>query len=225
MPRRSSICRRSPSDQGAVPQGLPGLRQLQGVGGGAGQHRHVQVLHQLDLTLRESPGGGNHRCPQALRPPVQSQPSGEEAVSVGHLHRVLPAYPRQMQAPGHVARPGVQIRGGVGHHRGVPRGARGGVEAHQVGPVAPQPPQGVVLLQVLLGGEGKGGQGFQGVQIPPGKPRVPHLPGIGVVPLLQQAEPLPGAFQGGCGLVWGPIRVHEDASFAGMGYKKRAGAP
>ena len=85
---------------------------------------------------------------------MEAKGAGEQAVAEGNLDHVLVGDAHGHAEPGHQVGPGVQVVFGVANHGGLAGSAAGGVDSgdilHRLGEKA----EGVVVPDVLLGGEG-----------------------------------------------------------------------
>jgi len=123
------------------------------------------------LPLRIAPGHGDDAGPQLFRPVVGPEPAGEQSVTVSIVHDVVFGQTRRHKTTGHELRPGLDVPVGVAHHGGTPGGARRGVETHHAAHGHGKEPEGIVVPEILFGGEGKARQVLQGLDVVGRHPR------------------------------------------------------
>ena len=117
-------------------------------------HRGLEVLGQLDLTAGVARPGGDGHAADALRPEVDAEAAGEQAVTGHVLEDVLLAHADHVEAAGHQIRPGIDVVLGVADGHRAAGGAAGAVHAHDLRLRHAEHARGVLVAQVLLGGEG-----------------------------------------------------------------------
>ncbi len=88
-------------------------------------------MNQIWRLLLPGPDGNCHR-PELLGPVVEAQPAREKPVAHDVLEDVRGAHPCHVHAPGHQVLPRGDVRLRVIDHRGIARGAGGGVQAHDL---------------------------------------------------------------------------------------------
>ena len=116
--------------------------------------RGPEVLGQLDLAARVAGAGGDGHAAQALGAEMDPQAPGEQTVTGHVLEHIITAYAYHVQAAGHEISPAVDIvlRMADGHRTA--RGSTGAVHAHDLAARHAQKPRGILVPQILLGGEG-----------------------------------------------------------------------
>ena len=107
-------------------------------------------------------------APTFSRPKWSPQGPGEQAVAEADLDDVLLGDANGGDQAGHKVRPVVDVLFCVGPHRGLARGAGAGVDAHDVLHGHGQHAEGVVVPDVVLGGEGDVLDVRQGLDLLPG---------------------------------------------------------
>ena len=130
------------------------LAQVQGIAGGGHQAGDAEVPQHHQLLFGVARGGGDDGGAHLLQAKVQAQGAGEQAVAKGDLDDVVAGDAAGGDDAGHEIGPVFNVLFGVGAHRGLARGARGGVDAHDVLHGHGQHAEGVVIPDVVLGGEG-----------------------------------------------------------------------
>ena len=145
---------------------LDGLRDMHQIGGRTQKPGNAEVDHHGNQLLRVACGHGHYRSAHLLRAVMAAQPSGEQAIAVGHLDDVLSAQAGHGDAAGHALAPDIDVPSGIAHHCGLSRGAAGGMDAHDLGVRHGEHPEGIGVPQIVLGGEGKPGQILQPTDVP-----------------------------------------------------------
>ena len=115
------------------------------------------MLEKPNLPLAVSRADGNGHHSKLLRAVVEAKAPGEQAVAHHVLEHVPVANAGGIHAAGDQVSPIVDITGGMEHHRGIARGAGGGVHAHDLLQVQGEQSVGERASQIVFGGEGKGG--------------------------------------------------------------------
>ena len=96
---------------------------------------------------------------------MRTQPAGEQTVAIGHMNHVARLAARSANGARHQIGPDVDVFLGVAHHRGLARGAAGGMDARDLLTRYGKQTKRVVVAQVLLGGEGELGNISQRFQV------------------------------------------------------------
>ena len=131
------------------------LGQVEGVGWRACQPRDAEVADELQVLLRVARAGGDDRGAEVLHAIVCAQAAREQAVAVGHGEDVVARDAVGCQAARHALAPHADILARVAHDGGVTRGAAAGVHADDLALRRCLQAEGVVIAQVLFGGEGQ----------------------------------------------------------------------
>ena len=116
---------------------------------------HPEVLYQFEVLLGVARRGRHHGGAQLLHPVVGAEAAGEEAVAIRHGEGVAAPHAISGEGPRHAFRPYLQVAPGVAHDGGIARGARRGMHAHYLRRRCGLQAVGIVVAQVLLGGEGQ----------------------------------------------------------------------
>ena len=116
--------------------------------------RGPEVLGQLDLAARVAGTGRDGHAAQTLGTEVDPQAAGEQTVTGHVLEHVVTAHAYHIEAAGHQVGPAVDVvlRMADGHRTA--RGTTGAVHAHDLAARYAQEPRGILVPQILLGGEG-----------------------------------------------------------------------
>ena len=161
------------------PHALHRVGQRQHVGRRGHDHRGAELLDELDLLLGVAAAHRDHRGAERLAAVVGAEAAGEEAVAVGVEDDVLAARAGHAQRARHDRGPALDVALGVADHGGTAGGAGRGVHTHHLGHRHREEAVGVVVAQVLLGGEGEPRQVGQALEV--GRPHAGGLEGVAVV--------------------------------------------
>ena len=115
----------------------------------------AEVREQHRLARGEPPRDRDHGRADALGALVEAMAAGEQAVGVGVVDEHARPDARHRHAPRHQLGPRVEVGACVAHDRRLAVGAAGGVHAHELLARNREQPEGVVVAQVGLGGEGQ----------------------------------------------------------------------
>ena len=174
------------------------LADEHGVRRGATEKIGAEILQNLYLALGIAGGDRNGRGPHVLRPVVQSQSAGEQAIAVGHVDEVVPRRTGGRQGPGRPLCPHLDVVLGIAHHRLLARGAGGGVDAHQLPGRHREQAVGIIVPQVGLDGKGQLADVVDGMDVPGLQAHLVEFPAvegdvlIGIVYHPDQARGLQG---------------------------------
>ncbi|GAF26231.1 acyl-CoA synthetases (AMP-forming)/AMP-acid ligases II [Moorella thermoacetica Y72] len=142
------------------------FRDMQGIGRSTGQDGATIVLHDHYLALGVAAGNWNYGGPQAFGAVVDSQAAGKEAIPVGVLNDIMPGGAAADEGPGHEFGPDVDVVAGVTNHRRFTGSARGGVDTYDLAHGHGEHAVGVVIPQILFGGERQSLQVVQALDVP-----------------------------------------------------------
>ena len=131
------------------------LRQVKGIGRGAGDAGDAQVADQPRVLLRIAGGSRDHGSADHLHAVMRAQAAGKQAVAVGDGENVVAADPEGGQAAGHALAPHADVLAGVAHDGGVARRAGGSVDADDFALGSSLQAERIVVPQVLLGRVGE----------------------------------------------------------------------
>ena len=143
---------------GVDPLALELVGDGQHVGGRAHDDVGLQVADQLHLSRGLPHRHGDHRAAETLGPVVGAEPAGEEPVAERHVKRVPRPHAGHVERPGDQLRPGLEVARRVADHGRLSGGAARRVHADQLVPRHGEEAEGVVVAQILLGGEGEARQ-------------------------------------------------------------------
>ncbi len=147
MPTRSlSFLKSTPSACG-----LFGHEQR--IGGGAGQHRRAEILHDHDLALGVAAGDRNDRGSQSFGAVMGTQAAGKQAVAVGVVDDVTLVGAGRNKRARHQLGPDVDILLGIADHGRFAGRAAGGMDADDLLHRRGKQAIGVGIAHILLGGE------------------------------------------------------------------------
>ena len=147
-------------------------------GGGAAQHRALQVHQEFAVHVDVARPHRDGQGAQPLAAQLEAHPRGPDAVAHGDLHPVQGGDPGHLVAAGEEIPPVVDVLLGVADDLAFAGGAAGGVDAHDL-LIGHRPErEGVAVPQVFPRGQGEFLQVVQGSGWRRGRPR-PHPAGPG----------------------------------------------
>ena len=141
------------------------LTEVQGVGRSTAESRGTEVLHEHDLFLRIAGRGRQLHGPKLACCIVGTESAGEETVAVGHLYHVTGAYVAHGEDAGSTLCPAVNVVLGVGTYHGLACRTRRGVYAYYLVHGHCIESEGVLVTQVILGGEGQFGDVIKALDV------------------------------------------------------------
>ena len=138
---------------------------VEAVGGRHHDDVGLEVADQLNLLLGLAAGHRDYRAAEPLGAVVSAQPSGEQAVAVGHMHLVAGRAAGGADRTRHDVGPAVDVALGIADHGGLSGGAAGGMHAHHIAHRHGETVEGVGVAQILLGGVGEQADVFEAFQV------------------------------------------------------------
>ena len=144
---------------------LADLGDVQRVGRRAADDARPEVLEQHDLAFGQAAGQRQHGHAQTLRPVVEAEAAGEQAVAVGVVQDVAGARPGGGHAARHQIGPHVEVLARVADDGGLAGGARRGMEAHHLVARHGEHAERVGGAQVVLHGEGEAGEVVEALEV------------------------------------------------------------
>src|SRR6266849_3323489 len=135
-----------------------GLGEVEREGRRRGNRVRPEILQQ-EMVARGVPGGDRyHGHADALGAVVEAEPAREEPVAEGDVEQVAAVRARGRHHARHHLTPDVEVAGGVGDDRGLALGPGGGVDPSELGARNRQEAERVLLAQIRLPDERKGGE-------------------------------------------------------------------
>ena len=164
------------------------------VGGSSHERRRLEVHHDLDLAGGVAARGRDDRRTDPLRPVVEAEPPGEQAVPEGDLDDVVLRHAPGGEDAGHEVAPRLDVVERVPHHGRRPRRSRGGVDADDLPHRHREQPVRVVLPKVLLRRERQPREVVERPEVLRRDPQLVELPpvegDVPVHPVQRRLEPL-----------------------------------
>ena len=130
------------------------LAEVERIGRRADEDRHAEVGHELELPLGKAARRRDKRRADALDAVVEAEAAGEKPVAERDLDRVVGRDARRGQKPRDELGPCLEVLLGVAYHGGLAGRAGRAVDAHDVALGDREEAEGVLLAEVVLGGEG-----------------------------------------------------------------------
>ena len=125
----------------------------------------LEILDDLHLPLGHAARHRDDGAAEPLGAVMGAQAAGEEAVAIGDVHDVARPSAGGADRARHELGPHLDVGLGVAHHRGLARGAGGGMDAHDLLARDGEEAVGIVPTQVLLGGERELGEIVQVLEV------------------------------------------------------------
>ena len=145
--------------------GLHLVEDRQEVRRGHHDHPRLEVHDQLHLARGHAAGDRDDGAPQPLGAVVRAEPAGEQPVAVGDVHQVAGTAAGGVDGARHHLGPDLEVVVRVAHDGRLARRTGGRVHAADLAPRDGEHAEGVVLPQVLLGGEREPRQVGQRAQV------------------------------------------------------------
>ena len=158
MPTASDVARVDPGLEERIEDG-------QHVAGRDHDDTRFEIGNQRDLPFGHAARHGNDRAAQPFRPVMRAKPAGEQPVAIGDMHDIAFAPTGRADGPRDQIGPAVDIALGIAHHRGFARGARGGMQPHQLLARGGEHAEWIGVAQVGFDGEGEFRQIGERVQV------------------------------------------------------------
>ena len=114
-----------------------------------------EILDQAHLPVGHATADRHHGAAQPLGPVMRAQTAGKQPVAISDMHHIARPRAAGAHGAGHYVGPRRNIVFGVAHHRGLPRGATGGMDAGNLRARHGKHAKRVVVAQVLLHGKGE----------------------------------------------------------------------
>ena len=108
------------------------IGQIKCIRRGTTQHGSSEIVHQRNLFCRISAGHGDDRSTDILSSGMGSQTARKQAIAIRHLENVRLAGPIGGEGTRQAFGPDRQILAGVAHYSRLARGARRGMNAHNL---------------------------------------------------------------------------------------------
>ena len=131
------------------------LGEVQGIGRGAGNACDAEVAYEFQVLFRVTRSRRNAGGTQVFHSVVSTQAAREEAIAVCYRERIVASDTKSRKTAGHALAPYTYIFTRIAHNGGIARGATGGVHADNLALRSCLQAEGIVVAQILLGGEGE----------------------------------------------------------------------
>ena len=130
-----------------------GLAEEHGVGRCAAEHRSPEVVHQRNLLLGITRRHGNDTCADVGCPVMGAEATREETIAIAHLEDIILRGPIGRKGPGDSLRPHSDILSGMEHYDRFSRGARRGMDTHNLAHRHGSESEGIIVTEVKFVGK------------------------------------------------------------------------
>ena len=148
------------------------LKDIEHIGGRDHDRLGREILNERHLPLGHPTRHRDRRGPQPFDPVMRAQTAGKEAIAIGIVHDVAGSHARGTQRPRDEIGPVGDVARGISHDGRFARRAGTGMHTYDLLARDREKPEGVVVAQVALVGEGELGEVRQRVKIVGMHPRL-----------------------------------------------------